>query len=301
MGAADTSFDPQVSRIGLIGAGRAGSALAIALAHAGLPPIAIASRDPDHAATLAQQVGAMALSQAEVATRTDVVFITTSDRAIGIVCAHIAAEVGWRSGQAVVHCSGIGGRELLAAAAAQGAHTGVLHPLQTLPGATGADRLAGSFFGVEADEPLNHVLRQIVQRLGGQPFDLSGIDRAAYHAAAALTANYSIALYAIAVELLQRIGIDHATSAAGLLALLRGAVANLEHGDAATILTGPVARGDEATIAAHLAALEHTAPEWRMLYGQLAAATLPLALAQGLPPDAAMRIRRLIDGDAHTT
>jgi predicted short-subunit dehydrogenase-like oxidoreductase (DUF2520 family) len=283
-------------QIGIIGAGRAGGALALALARSGSRITAIGAREPAAAATLAARAGAAAMTPAEVAARAELVFLATSDNAIAEVCATIAAAGGWRPGQRVVHCSGALGREALAAAAAQGAHTGAMHPLQTLPDAeTGAARLAGSFFGIEAAEPLRAELYALAQQLGGHPFDLAGIDRAAYHAAAAIVANYSVALYAVGVELLERIGVAPGIAAPGLLALLNGAVGNLDRG-AEAALTGPIARGDVATIAQHLAALERAAPEWISLYCALAHAALPLAQARGLSPAAAHAIGALIDG-----
>lgn len=280
-------------QLGFIGIGRVGGALALALHHAGYVIAALHSRTSTTARAIAQQVGAPAVeSAAEVAGRADLVFITTEDSAIAPVCRQVAESAGWRSGQAVVHCAGALGREALASAAAQGASTGGLHPLQTLPSVEhGLARLPGSVFTIEAEEPLREVLYRMARDLGGHPLDLDGENRALYHAAAVFTANYTVTLFAAAVRLLEQIDVDPEMARMALLPLLRGAVDSLAQEGLPGALTGPIARGDAETVARHIQALAGGAPDLVPLYRALAAATLPLAAARGLDQRTVERVR----------
>jgi predicted short-subunit dehydrogenase-like oxidoreductase (DUF2520 family) len=282
-------------KLGFIGAGRVGTTLALALHHAGYQITVIASRSERSAQALAERVGATAGVPHMVAARAGLVLITTDDATIAPVCQLVATNGGWRADQSVVHCSGALGRTALATAAAQGALTGCLHPLQTFPSAElGLANLPGSFFAIEADEPLRSVLHQIVRDLRGQPLDLSEQDRALYHAAAAIAANYTTALFAVAVRLFGEIGVVPDRAVSALLPLLRGSVESIAREGLPDALTGPISRGDAAIVTSHLHALAAATPDLLQLYRELATVTLPIALARGLAPEAAEAIKRAL-------
>jgi predicted short-subunit dehydrogenase-like oxidoreductase (DUF2520 family) len=281
-------------RIGFIGAGRVGGALAIALREADYPVVAIASRSPESAAGLAALVpGSRAVSPQQVVDASDIVFITTPDSAIRGVC----EALGWRPGVGAVHTSGVYSSEVLAAAAAQGAAVGSLHPLQTF-----ADRdqaranLPASVFAVEAQGWLREELLAMVSALGGSAVELTARDKALYHASAVLVSNYTVTLVKMATDLWLRFGVERPAALRALLPLLRGAVNNLEALGLPLALTGPVARGDTETVAAHLEALAKAAPEMLPVYRGLALQTIPIALARGgLDDAAAAELRHLLD------
>jgi predicted short-subunit dehydrogenase-like oxidoreductase (DUF2520 family) len=291
-----------LASLGFIGAGRVGSTLAVALHRAGYTIAAIHSRRLQSAQALAAQAISTAVETAgDVAAQADLVFITTGDAAIAAVCELVVGAGGWRAGQAVVHCSGALGRGALVAAAGQGALTGCLHPLQTFPSVEiGLANLPGSFFGVEAEEPLLSKLHRIIHDLGGQPLDLRGQDRALYHTAAVMASNYTVTLFAAAVRLLGEIGVAPHEAESVLLPLLRGAVTGLEREGLPGALTGPIARGDTPIVEEHLHALATHSPELLPLYRALAAVTLPLALARGLDPALAAQIGQAL-ANASTT
>lgn len=283
--------------IGIIGAGRAGGALALALHEAGWRVVAVYSRAPDAARSLAARIGAVAAATpVDVARRAGLVFIVTPDAAIAPVCRAVAEAGGWRLGQGVVHCSGALGREALEAAAGLGALTGGFHPLQTLAGPDTARRLRGAYVALDAEPPLAETLRELATTIGARPFALDAHDRALYHTAAVMVANYTIALYACGVRLLEIAGLPEDVRARALLPLVRGAVASLESAAPADALTGPLARGDVATVARHLTALAQRAPELLPLYCGLGRVALELARAQGLPDDSAATLARLLEG-----
>jgi predicted short-subunit dehydrogenase-like oxidoreductase (DUF2520 family) len=144
-----------------------------------------------------------------------------------------------------------------------------LHPLQTFREPSGdpiqlAMQLDGAWAAITGDtaEALA-VARELAELLGLRPFELSDADRTLYHAGAVFASNYLVTLERAAV----RLGVP----AEGLVPLMRGTI---EHGFE---LTGPIARGDWATVEAHKQAIRAKQPELETLYETLAEATVQLA------------------------
>jgi predicted short-subunit dehydrogenase-like oxidoreductase (DUF2520 family) len=139
-----------------------------------------------------------------------------------------------------------------------------VHPLQTLTRDRGAEQLDGAWaaIGGESEEALERA-RWLAATLGLRPFTVAEPDRALYHAAAVIGGNYLVTLHQVAQRLLAQVG---APPEAIEPLMLR----TVENGFQ---LTGPIARGDTATVEAHLAALERRAPDLVPLYLALAAAT----------------------------
>jgi predicted short-subunit dehydrogenase-like oxidoreductase (DUF2520 family) len=267
--------------LAIVGAGRAGSALARALAEAGHTVAAVHSRTPAHAARLAAATGAAVAPTALAAMRdADLTFATVPDGEIVRVAATVAASGAALTGRSLVHCSATYGPEVLGAVRLTGAGAGAFHPLQALAGASSAPLLRGSSFAVEAPEPLRSTLLELVADLGGQVLDLPPGGRALYHAAAVLAGNAPLALLARATTLLEEAGVERADAHRALAALLAGAASNATEGGPAGALTGPVVRGDAATVSRHLDVLGAD-PNTRELYRRLALESLALAGPEG--------------------
>jgi len=158
-------------------------------------------------------------------------------------------------GRGLVHIAARFGTEPLVAARITGAAVGVLHPLQALAGPASAPLLRGSSFRVEADAPLRPTLLGLVDALRGHVLDVPADARTLYHAAAVLAGNAPLALLAAAEQLLVDAGLEARTAHTALAALLHGAATNALESGAQAALTGPVARGDAATVRAHVEAL----------------------------------------------
>ena len=245
------------STLAFVGAGRAGSALATALAGAGYRITAIHSRTAAHAAALAASTGATVVPTALAAMRAaDVTFATVPDGEIVRVAATVVASGAALRGRSLVHCSATRGAAALAALRLTTATVGAFHPLQALAGVTSAPLLRGSSFAVEAEEPLRTTLLGLVADLGGHALDLPAEGRALYHAAAVLAGNAPLALLARATSLLEEAGVGRAEAHRALVALLVGAASNAREGGPAGALTGPVVRGDTDTVARHLDVLQ---------------------------------------------
>ena len=267
-------------KLGFIGAGTVGTALAVLLSRKGYPVVAVASRSPGSAKKLASQVsGCRARNGSQaVADVADLVFITTPDDAI----AKVVSQVSWHGGHSVIHCSGAASTDILEPARKSGAVVGSIHPLQTFAGVEQAiANIPGSTFALEADEPLLGTLKDFAATLDGTWIELKAGDKVAYHAAAVIACNYLVTLVKLATDLWQTFSVppDQATKA--LLPLIRGTLNNINTIGIPRCLTGPIARGDTGTIKKHLDTLKTVAPHLLATYKELGLQTIPVSLAKG--------------------
>jgi predicted short-subunit dehydrogenase-like oxidoreductase (DUF2520 family) len=173
---------------------------------------------------------------------------------------------------------------------------GSLHPLQSFPSGAGPedllDRARGTSWFHEGDG--RTAARALVSRWGGSFNGLGRGGKALYHAGAAIVSNHTVALFADATRLFALAGVPPESSRPALARLLAGTAENLARLGVPDALTGPVARGDTATIARHLAALAEHAPEVLDAYRAVLARCIEVAVAKGsLDATAADALRRL--------
>jgi predicted short-subunit dehydrogenase-like oxidoreductase (DUF2520 family) len=252
--------------LAIVGAGRAGSALAIAAHEAGYRVAAVASRRGEMARLLADTVGARAVgTPLEAVASADLTLLAVPDGAIVSVAAAIAASGRSFRGRGVVHLGARFGPGVIASSRVAGAQVGVLHPLQALAGPASAGLLAGASFRIDATGILRERLLDFVAALGARPLEIDPSQASLYHAAAVLAGNAPLALLEEATRLLEAAGVGRAQAHDALAALLEGAARNARRAAPAAALTGPVARGDTDAITAHLEALAPY-PEARDLY-----------------------------------
>jgi len=285
-------------RIGFIGAGRLGQALAWSLSRAGLQVLAVSSMVEAHAQALAQPLpDCQCLSPQAVADQCDLVFVTTPDSVIGETC----AQLNWHAGQAVVHCSGVTEVGVLDHALAQGASTGGFHPMQTFgdPHAA-AQSLPGCTITVEAADPvLMELLLQLVTRLGCAANQLPAGMRGRYHAAAGYTSQFINALFDQAIRLWQTWGASEEQALKALLPLAQGTLSSIQSAGVARGMPGPVSRGDLSSIEKHLSAVAPMGPQMLDFYRTLCSATVPLAQrAGGIDTAGAQRFVDLLNDHA---
>ncbi|MFH8219775.1 Rossmann-like and DUF2520 domain-containing protein [Streptomyces sp. NPDC018057] len=267
--------------VGVVGAGRVGPALAASLQLAGHRPVA-ASGVSDASRRRAGHLlpGVPLVPPAEVLQRADLVLLTVPDDALPALVAGLAETGAVRPGHLLVHTSGRYGTRVLDPARRAGALPLALHPAMTFTGTpVDVQRLAGCSFGVTAPEELRMAAEALVIEMGGEPEWIAEEMRPLYHAALALGANHLVTLVAQSMELLRAAGVAAPDRMLG--PLLGAALDNaLRSGDAA--LTGPVARGDAGTVAAHVGELRRHAPQTVAGYLAMARATADRALAHGL-------------------
>jgi predicted short-subunit dehydrogenase-like oxidoreductase (DUF2520 family) len=180
-----------------------------------------------------------------------------------------AAAMAVVPGPLVGHCSGATGLDALVPHEAF-----ALHPLMTITRRGGDFRGAGAAVAGSSDRALAFATG-LARALGMRPFEIADADRAAYHAGAAMASNFLIALESAAERVS---GVDREL----LAPLIRATVETwVAEGDAA--LTGPIARGDEATVARHREAIAERAPELLAMYDALAEATRDVARRAAAP------------------
>ncbi len=261
----------------MIGAGRVGAVLGAALARAGHRVTATTAVSDASRARAARLLPGVPVRPAdEVAGACALLLLAVPDDALPGLVSGLAATGALRAGQLVAHPSGRHGLAVLEPAVRAGALPLALHPVLPFTGTElDLDRLTGATFGVTAPPPLQPVGEALVLEMGGEPVAVAEELRPLWHAALAHGANHLVTLVASAADLLRTAGAD---DPAAVLAPLLGAALDgaLRAGDAA--LTGPVARGDAATVAAHLAALPD---DVRPAYTALARQTADRALASG--------------------
>lgn len=289
-------------RVGILGAGAVGTALAVGLAEAGYNVTGITSRDAEQARSLAARIGgAMHTRHAGLLVDVaDIVFLTVPDDVIGSV----AESVPWRSGMAAVHCSGGTPVSVLECAGEYGAVIGGFHPLYTFPrNAKRPTTLENVTFAIESPSPaLHHQLRDMAHALHGHAIDVNEKSRALYHISGVIASNYLVAIVAEAASIWAQFGYNQSQALQALLPLIRGTVGNIERDGAAAALTGPIVRGDLGTVQAHLEQLQATLPSVVPLYAALAQATAKFAVdAQRLDGTRGAEILALVGESSETT
>lgn len=271
-------------RHAVIGPGRLGSALAAALAQAGVPVAAIGARcAPDPAAH------PPVLAPADAAAAADVWWLTVPDDQIGVLASELAGVARDRAAGAhtssreagaallAVHCSGLGSLSLLDPLAEAGAAVLCLHPLQSFGAGAGAGVLRDVPCAVTAaDDITRRFGEECASLLGMRPFPLADADKPLYHLAAAVACNLFVALESEAARLLRdATGRDDTVEM--LAPILVTTLQNLTSRGPERALTGPVARGDVATVRAHLELLDTQPPRVAATYRALSLQALTLA------------------------
>ncbi|HYC33506.1 MAG TPA: Rossmann-like and DUF2520 domain-containing protein, partial [Gemmatimonadales bacterium] len=269
--------------VAILGAGRMGQGIGLALARAGVPVFLVSRRA--HAVT--PPLVLHPEGRVDALGRASLVCLAVPDDGITPLAAELGDERAVGPHSVVLHLSGLLDRAALTPLAASGAGLGSFHPLQTIADpAAGPDRLAGAYAGIEGDGRALAAAEALAAALGMHTVRLDGAAKAVYHAGAVMAANYTVALAGVAERLAGSAGVPAQAAARIYLPLVRGAAANLELGPAVA-LTGPVRRGDAQTVAAHLAALD---PADRVLYRRLGLEALRLAREAGLEPALAARV-----------
>ena len=276
------------SAVGIIGPGRAGVGLALALGRAGYLVRLYGRRKRVIPDPLELTVGAAdaAPTPAWLA-QAGVVILAVRDDAIRPL-AEALARGGVRPEHVVLHLSGAQGQEALGPLVPSRAALGSLHPLQTISDPERApERLKGAWAAVEGMPRALDAAERIARALGMRPFRLTGRAKAIYHAGAVFASNYFVVVEAVAQRLLRHAGLSDAEAWQALRPLVEGTLANLLHQEPSDALTGPVVRGDDVTIRRHL---ESLTKDDALLYRALGRAALELAEKRGMDGATAARV-----------
>ncbi len=273
--------------IGLIGPGRAGVGLALALAQAGYSVRLHGRNKKSVPAPLTITVGDGGKPPPWIAD-VDTVILTVRDDAITPLAASLAKARAIAERHVVLHLSGVQGQEALGPLVTTRAALGSFHPLQTIvePELT-PGRLKGAWAAVEGMPRAIEAGERIAQDLGMRPFRIATKSKAIYHAGAVFASNYLVVVEAVAQRLLRHAGLSDADAWAALRPLVEGTFENLSRHEPREALTGPLVRGDTATIMRHL---ESLAVDDAKLYRALGRAALELAQKTGMDEQTAEKV-----------
>lgn len=278
--------------VAVVGRGRVGRTLA----RASRPSIGASHQVLD--VTLVSGRGCDTRVARDQLARARVVWLTVPDGAVGPTAARIAALGVLSRSTVVFHAAGGLGLDALDPIRTQ-AHVGALHPLVSFADVARPPPLAGTTLVAEGAAPALRAARLLARAYGAHLLVASSLDRALYHAAAALLANGAAALAAVSLALLERAGLPSAAGApTRALAMLLSSVAhNIGALGPRDALTGPIVRGDTNTVERHLARLDVAAPEAAHVYRDIGRTILTLARARGLDERNATHLDELLSRD----
>lgn len=245
--------------VSIIGSGRLGTALAVALAHGGYSIQSLVARRAQtarkSAALLDAKPQVLAAKQLLSVHPADVFLITVPDDQIASVAAQLS-HLNTDSRITVLHTSGALSSAVLAPLRERGWHTGSVHPLISVSDKNAT--LAGAFWSVEGDSHALRIGKAMVRDLGGHSFSIRSGDKPLYHAAAVMVSGNVVALFDIGLNMLMQCGLSRKQARNVLTPLIASTVRSLQTKDPAQALTGTFSRGDVETVKRHLAALKRS-------------------------------------------
>lgn len=284
-------------KVSIIGVGRLGGALAIALARKDYEIEYLVSRKAETAGKIADFVGANVLGFAPEdlsKITSDIVFIAVQDFEIENVAKYLARHL--RGRPFVFHTSGSLASDVLRDLLDAGCPVGSFHPLVSISDPIlGASRFSDVYFCIEGDAQAIDAADRIVEDLGGKFFSIESKYKTLYHAAAVTSSGHLVALLDTAVEILSRCGLDSEQSKEILLPLVESTIQNLKVQTPAEALTGTFARADSETFEKHVETLrENVSEEAIDVYLQLGERSAHLAEEQGADPEKLGELRKKI-------
>ena len=241
-----------------MGPGNLGTALALTLSSAGykVKSIAIrsASKQPRAAGALARRLGAQLIRLGKQPLEGDIIWITVPDDSIADVACYLS-EIGDWKGKTVFHSSGALTSDELEPLRSRGARVASMHPMMTFVRGQ-VPRMQGVAFGLEGDAPAVRMARSIIANLGAKAFVIAKENKVLYHVLGSFASPLLIALLATMDRVAVAAGIRKQDVRAVTTPLLRQTLNNYLKRGAANAFSGPLVRGDAATVRKHLAALE---------------------------------------------
>lgn len=270
--------------ISIIGAGRLGGALAIALDKKKFTIENLVARNFETAEKITKFINPspQILPAVDFSTlSSDIILIATQDFEIENVADRLLSTL--KTTPQVFHTSGSLSSEILSELKTIGCRVGSIHPLISISDAVlGADKFADAYFCVEGDDEAVATAEKIIGKLGGKSFSVAAEYKTLYHASAVTACGHLVALVDAAIEMLTKCGLNENDARKILLPLIKSTVGNLESQTTAEALTGTFARADIETLRRHLKILRgNVSPEALEIYLQLAARSLNLAETRG--------------------
>ena len=283
-----------MNTLNIIGAGRVGRTLARLWRESGVFDIQdVLDRTPAGARAAVAFIGGGQQADGVKDMRAAALWmLTPPDSQIVPCCEALAASGLLRSGDIAFHCSGSLASSALANAARLGARVASVHPLKSFADPrTAAASFAGTWCAAEGDAAALEVLRPAFERIGARVSEIAPQHKTLYHAASVIACNYLVALMEVGLRCYERTGLERGSALAMMEPLVRETLDNVLRLGTAPALTGPIARGDDAVVAQHLAVLGAWDADIGDLYRRLGAVALELAREHGeASPEARARL-----------
>lgn len=264
-------------RLTVVGAGHVGPVLGRLFHAAGAFAVHdVLARSEASAARAAGFIGAGSpLAGYGALRQADVYMLAVTDDQVVPACEALAAAVPLQ-GAVVFHCSGALASDRLQAARAAGAHVASVHPVRSFADAQAvAEQFAGTFCGVEGDQPALDVLLPALAAIGARAVRIDASAKTVYHAAAVFASNYLVTVLDAALRAYQAAGIPEDVARELARPLATESMENVFRLGAAPALSGPIARGDMATVQRQQSAVA----AWDAATGQLYQALVPPTVA----------------------
>lgn len=271
-----------MAKIGIIGLGRVGTALAILLDGAGHKIVSALDVDAKAKKRFGKAVPAkICETMDEALPEAEVILICVPDNAIPGVAQQISQSKALKSSVFVGHTSGVLGSDVLQEVKAKGCQAFSMHPIQTFSDIDSAvESIPGSYFGIEGDKDALEMARKIIASLKGRTILLNPEFKPVYHAALCVASNFMVALLDLAVKLCESADIEKGKIAGILFPLVKTTISNFEK-SGIKALSGPIERGDVATVRSQLESIMMTDPELLSTFVSLAMATVGVAEEKG--------------------
>jgi len=269
-----------VKTVTIVGVGKAGGALAIALSRAGYSIEKLAHRNSDLARTIKRKeipTATLVRLPKVGAISSNIVIVAVPDPEISTVSHALEGVLRISKGQTVLHTSGSLTSGELSNLARLGCETGSIHPLVSISDPfLGADRFQNAYFCVEGSKTSIREARRIIKALGGKSFTIDPSKKGLYHAAAVTSAGHVTAVFDVAIEMLSKCGVTRKEAQNILYPLLSSAVRNLERQSTDVALTGSFARLDIAAFERHLSSFGPLSVSVKDVYFALAERSLDM-------------------------
>ena len=271
------------ARCAVVGCGRVGISLVYHLNRLGYLICGVASRSEGSAKLASEVAGGVPFTTKaqEVTREADVVFITTPDDAISETAEAIFEAGGFSEKSVVLHCSGSLPSTIMEKIKESGALIGSMHPLQSFAGvdtnALSNNPFDGIIASVEGDDKAVSLALEISKDLGARGLTIETHAKTMYHAAAVVASNCFVTVQDMAWKFIADAGVSEKDAWSVLGPLIEGTMANIKRVGPVEALTGPIARGDVATINAHLEKISEMQPELEPLYKALCLHTVDVA------------------------
>jgi len=283
--------------VSIIGVGRLGTAMAVALAESGYRIVSLVGRRRQQvrkaAAILDVPCEVLVAKELGRSLPAELVIVAVPDDSIAEIAGDLAQIcLPKRHQSTVLHTSGALSSSVLADLKVHGWWTGSIHPLVSVSDPrVGATAFRNSFWCVEGDVSALRLARRLVRDVGGRSFSIDSKDKPLYHAAAVMSSGNVVALFDVALEMLEKCGLSRGQAQTALVPLLESTITNLARFEPEKALTGTFSRGDLATVKLHISALKNNdLKEALELYRLLGRRSLNLA-KNNLSPDVVEEIK----------